>query len=102
MSQRLAIARRRGTVVLVGGYWKPLEVELRSIIGKEIQIRGSACYGVTGQATDFEWSIALISRGQVPVGRLVTHRFPLDEITAALRIADDKTSGAVKVLIVQE
>ena len=25
----MAIARRRGTVVLVGGYWKPLEVELR-------------------------------------------------------------------------
>ena len=98
----LSIARRRGSVVLVGGYWKPLEVDLRQIIGKEIQIRGSACYGVNGQATDFEWSIALISGGQVPVSKLVTHRFPLDEIATAFRTADDKASGAVKVLIVQE
>lgn len=98
----LSIARRRGTVVLVGGYWKPLEVDLRQIIGKEIQIRGSACYGVTAQATDFEWSIRLISGGQVPVSKLVTHRFPLDEIASAFATADDKTSGAVKVLIVEE
>jgi len=99
--QAVSVVRGRGTVVLVGGYWKPLEVELAPIVGKEIQLNGSCCYGFTGQATDFEWSIQLITTGRVPVSKLVTHRFGLDDIAEAFATANDKTSGAVKVLIVQ-
>src|SRR5690606_7309076 len=41
----LAIVRRRGTIVLVAGYYKPLEVNIGRIVSTEAIITGSNCYG---------------------------------------------------------
>ena len=100
--QACAIARRAGTIALLGGHREPAEVELGPIVGKELCIKGSSCYGRTDMAPDFEWAMQLIASGHVPAAKLVTHRFGLDDIAAAFATADDKTSGAVKVLVVQE
>lgn len=93
----LAITRRRGIVVLVGGYYKPLEVDLSRIVWPEVLITGSNCYGYSGLQTDFQAAIDLIANGKVDVTKIVTHRLPLTEITKAFTIAADKHSGAVKV-----
>jgi 2-desacetyl-2-hydroxyethyl bacteriochlorophyllide A dehydrogenase len=93
----LATVRRRGTVVLVGGYYKPLEVNLGRIVHSEAIVTGSNCYGYSGLITDFEAAIDLIATGKVAATKIVTHRFPLDEITQAFAVAADKELGAVKV-----
>jgi 2-desacetyl-2-hydroxyethyl bacteriochlorophyllide A dehydrogenase len=93
----LATVRRRGTVVLVGGYYKPLEVNLREIVSSEAIVTGSNCYGYSGLVTDFQAAIDLIATRKVTPTQIVTHRFPLDEITQAFAIAADKESGAIKV-----
>ena len=97
----VAIVRKGGTVCLVGGYTRPLTVQLRPIVDKELHVLGSQCYGYSGMKTDFEASIELIASGRVDVTSIVTHRFPLDEITEAFRVAADKNSGSVKVHICQ-
>jgi len=53
----LAGVRAKGTVVLVGGYHKPLEVHLGRIVGSEIRLTGSSCYGYSGMRNDFKWSM---------------------------------------------
>jgi L-iditol 2-dehydrogenase len=98
----LASIRQRGTVVLVGGYHKPLEVNLGPIVGKEPILTGSNCYGYSGLKTDFDAALELIVSGKVDASKLVTHRFPLEAITEAFEIAADKHSGSVKVQVVQE
>ncbi len=93
----LAITRQRGTLVLVAGYHKPLEIDLSRIVWSEVLVTGSNCYGYSGMHTDFQAAIDLIATGKVDVTQIVTHRFPLAEIAHAFTIAADKSSGAVKV-----
>ncbi len=95
----LSAVRKDGSVVLVGGYHKPLEIHPGRIVGGEIRLTGSSCYGYSGMRKDFEWSTDLISSGRVAVSKLVTHRFPLDDIKEAFEIAADKKTGSIKVLI---
>lgn len=96
----LATVRRRGTVVLVAGYYKPLEVNLGRIVWSEAIVTGSNCYGYSGMQTDFQAAIDLIAGGKVDATRIVSHRFGLDEITKAFAVAADKASGAVKVHVI--
>jgi 2-desacetyl-2-hydroxyethyl bacteriochlorophyllide A dehydrogenase len=98
--EALATVRRRGTVVLVGGYYKPLEVNLGRIVSTETIVTGSNCYGYSGLQTDFEAAIDLITSGKVAPTKIVTHRFPFEEVTQAFAAAADKESGAVKVHLI--
>jgi len=95
----LSVARRKGRLVLVGGYHKPLEVNIGQVVGLEATIVGSNCYAYSGIRTDFEASINLIASGKVAAAKLVTHRFPLTEIAEAFIVAADKNSGSIKVLV---
>lgn len=97
----LSIVRPRGTVVLVAGYYKPLEVNLGRIVWSEAMVTGSNCYAHSGLKTDFQAAVELITSGKVEPTKLVTHRFPLDEITEAFRVAADKRSGSIKVHVCQ-
>jgi threonine dehydrogenase-like Zn-dependent dehydrogenase len=89
-------------VVLVGGYHKPLTVDLSRIVWPEVMITGSNCYGYSGLQTDFQMAIDLIAGGKVDVTKIVTHRLPLQAITQAFAIAADKSLGAVKVHLVNQ
>ena len=94
--------RKRGTVVLVAGYFEDLEVNLSRIVWSEAIITGSNCYGFSHMQTDFQAAIDLIIARRIPFTKLVTHRYPLEDIKEAFRIAADKSSGAVKVHVVQD
>lgn len=98
----IAISRREAMIVLVAGYFKPLKVDLRSIVWSEVNITGSNCYGFSGMRTDFDIAIDLITSGRVEATKLVTHRYPFSQVAEAFQIAADKKSGSIKVHLVQE
>jgi alcohol dehydrogenase len=50
---------------------------------------------------DFSAVIELVARKKVNALPLITHRFPLTEISQAFRTAVDKVTGSIKVLITQ-
>ncbi len=97
----MAMVRPCGFVVLVAGYFKPLEVNLARVVWSEATVTGSSCYGYSGMETDFEAAIELIDSGKVDAKKLVTHRFPLMDIAEAFKIAADKQSGSIKVHVCQ-
>jgi len=101
LQDALETVRRGGTIVLVGGYTKAVEAPLRYAVNNELNIRGSICYGYTGSRKDFDSAIDLIASGRVDPTAIVTHRFPLDKVGEAFQTAGDKTSGSIKVLVVQ-
>jgi 2-desacetyl-2-hydroxyethyl bacteriochlorophyllide A dehydrogenase len=98
----LAVVRKAGTISLVGGYTGSLSLSLGAVVSKELQLLGSQCYGYSGLTTDFAAVIDLIASKAVDGTPLITHRFPLDEVTAAFKVAADKRSGSIKVLLSQE
>ncbi len=97
----LSCVRKRGSVVLVAGYFEPLEVDLSKIVWSEAVVTGSNCYAYSSRERDFDAAIRLIASGSVDPTKIVSHKLPLDEIVEAFRIAADKTSGSVKVHVVQ-
>ena len=44
-------------------------------------------------------AIRLMASGLVDPARIITHRFPLDDAAEAFRVAADRTSGAIKVVL---
>lgn len=97
----MAIVRRRGSVVLVAGYFKPLEINLAPMVWSEAMITGSNCYGYSGMKTDFQTTIDLISSGRIDPTIMVTHRLPFADIAEAFKIAADKKTGSIKVHVTQ-
>ncbi|NLC57656.1 MAG: alcohol dehydrogenase catalytic domain-containing protein [Armatimonadetes bacterium] len=95
----LRAARRGGTLALVGAYPLPPRTALNEVIGKELRLVGSNCYGLVDGRRDFALAIDLLASGRVDPSPLVTHRFPLAEIQQAFETASNKSTGAVKVLV---
>jgi 2-desacetyl-2-hydroxyethyl bacteriochlorophyllide A dehydrogenase len=89
---RVGLVRPGGRVVLTGLPHEPASVEFFWLVRREIDVRGSMIYrGEFGEAVD------LLAGGAVDVGPLLTHRFPLDRIDAAL--AAHRDPAAIKVAV---
>lgn len=91
------LARRQGTVAVLGIFPERVPTDLLRPVMREIWATFPICYGVIDGRHDFEVAIELIGSGRAPVEGLVTHRFPLAAAPAAFRTAADKTTGSVKV-----
>jgi threonine dehydrogenase-like Zn-dependent dehydrogenase len=98
-STALAAVRAGGRMALVGGVTRPVMAALAPLVEREVELTGSQCYAMTDGRPDFQWAIDLIASGRVDAGSLVTHVVPLDDVAEAFRLADDKASGAIKVVV---
>ncbi len=72
-----SLVRSRGTIVNLGVFKKPVEVDMQAVNFKEISILGSRVY----TRRDFEVAIDLAAT--LPIRDIVTHLFPLPEVQAA-------------------
>ena len=70
----------------------PARIEFFWIVRREIDIRGSMIY-----REEFGEAVALLAEGRVQVEKLLTHRFPLGAIDAALAAHRDPASIKVAV-----
>ena len=98
-SQACAMLRKQGRAVLTGAVTDPLMVDLTPLLMGELELTGSCDYGVTEGRPDFAWAIEMIRDEQVHPDRLVTHTFALESVDEAFRVADDKSTGAIKVAV---
>ena len=94
--EALALVRNRGLVNFFGGLPRgtpPLSVDSNRIHYKELLVTGShGCVPRHHKA-----ALDLIAAGSVKVDDLITHHFPLDEVLAAFRAAEDR--AGLKVIV---
>jgi alcohol dehydrogenase/L-iditol 2-dehydrogenase len=64
------------TVLCLGLDSRPLDLDARTLVRKQLTLQGSLTYDHPG---DFESTIALLSDGLFAPGRIVTDEYPLDE-----------------------
>ncbi len=88
--------RPEGRAVLLGNVYASRSLNLKWVVERELEIRGSQRY----RPRDFEGAARLIESGAVEVESLVTHRFPLERIAEAYAVARDKARHrSVKVVV---
>jgi 2-desacetyl-2-hydroxyethyl bacteriochlorophyllide A dehydrogenase len=88
-----ALAKVRGTLVVVAIHPTPREIDLQRVFWRELRILGARVY----QRTDFETAVELLSEGVIPTDELISSVVPLDGIPAA--VADLENGRALKVLV---
>lgn len=94
------LVRPQGTVAVLGVFPERVPVDLMRPLMREAWAAFPDCYGVVDGRHDYDVAIELVATGRAPVERLVTHRFPLESAPEAFRTAADKSTGSVKVHLV--
>ncbi len=88
-----ALARVRGTIVIVAIHATPREVDLQRVFWRELRLLGARVY----QRIDFERAIELLDADAIDAEAVITSVYPLTEVTAALE--ELRSGAALKVLI---
>ncbi|MFJ4223477.1 zinc-binding dehydrogenase [Microbacterium sp. NPDC089695] len=88
-----AVAKVRGTVVVVAIHPTPREVDLQRVFWRELRLLGARVY----ERRDFETAIELLGTTAIPIDAIVTGVVGLDGIPSA--VADLESGRAMKILV---
>lgn len=92
------VADTRGTVILLGAAGVS-KVDMTPVWFKELTVAGSFCHAHDGGGHSIDRALEIMAAGAFPASTLVTHRFALDDVRAAVETAGDRASGAIKVVL---
>jgi len=104
LDDALRVTREGGTVLLLGAAGEISRLDWTFVWMRELEIVGSVGYGLEriGERRVHTFDLvleALAEHPELPVERMITHRFPLRLYREALRAAlDRRSSGAVKIV----
>ncbi|NYF09948.1 2-desacetyl-2-hydroxyethyl bacteriochlorophyllide A dehydrogenase [Leifsonia sp. AK011] len=88
-----ALAKVRGTLVIVAIHPTPREIDLQRVFWRELRILGARVY----QRTDFERAVELLQDGTIPVDEVISRVVPLEQINDG--VSDLENGRALKVLV---
>lgn len=88
-----ALAKVRGTIVVVAIHPTPREVDLQRVFWRELRLLGARVY----QRADFKTAIELLADGVIPTDRVITRIVPLAETADAF--AELEAGRAMKILV---
>ncbi|MEE9274838.1 MAG: alcohol dehydrogenase catalytic domain-containing protein [bacterium] len=95
MEQAIAVVRRGGRAVLEGiSGGKKVTFTSDRIVLDEISIIGGR-----GSPNCYPRAIEFMRAGRIDVAKMLTHRFPLDEIEEAFRVVKAREGGVMRAMI---
>lgn len=100
LNQAVQVVRPGGRISVLGLFTGPVSVNATLLLLKEVLAVGSITYGRPGLHADFDVAVGIVRRMRDRLGRLVTHRVPLDAIGEGFATAADKSTGSIKVTVV--
>ena len=99
----LAICVRRttpgGRIALVGMAQDDRRVPAIPFVMNELTLVGCNCYDNGRSGHEFTRAAAVLAADPEIADTVITHRFPLAEAVEAFRVAGDRGSGAIKVVL---
>ena len=98
LTDAFRVADTRGTVTLLGAAGVST-VDMTPVWFKELTVAGSFCHAHDGGSHSIDRALELVAMEAYPASTLVTHRFPLEEVRAAVETAGDRAAGAIKVVL---
>jgi 2-desacetyl-2-hydroxyethyl bacteriochlorophyllide A dehydrogenase len=88
-----------GTVAILGVHYGGLDVPFTELLGKEATLVASMGYCRHDGGRDMQQAAEMLAARPEVADALVTHRFPLEDAVEAFRVAADRSSGAIKVVV---
>jgi threonine dehydrogenase-like Zn-dependent dehydrogenase len=88
-----------GTVVVLGVHVGSVELNWMPLFHREARVIPSLGYCRHEDAREMEQAAAMLADDPDIARTLITHRFPLEDATEAFRVAADKTTGAIRVVL---
>ncbi|WP_436790947.1 zinc-dependent alcohol dehydrogenase [Yinghuangia sp. YIM S10712] len=88
-----------GTLSVLGVQYVPLDIPYTDLMVKEVRLIASMGYCTHGGIREMQQAAEMLAaRPEIPE-MLITHRFPLADAEHAFRVAGDRKSGAIKVVV---
>jgi L-iditol 2-dehydrogenase len=89
------MVKRMGKILLLGFPESPVQADF-SLLGKD----NKSIYTVRGEGwANCGRAVSLLASGKVNLKRLVTHTFPIGQISEAFRTFQERIGGAIKVIV---
>ncbi|MFD0681121.1 MULTISPECIES: zinc-dependent alcohol dehydrogenase [unclassified Paenibacillus] len=88
------LPRTRGRIVVVGIFSQPPKVDLHRFFWRELKLLGARVY----EREDFEKAAALAADGKLPLDRLITSIYPLEQLEKGFQQMEGGGS-AMKILL---
>ena len=99
LARAIELVAPGGTVVVLGVHLGTVEVSWMPLFHREARIIPSLGYCRHEGGREMEDAAAMLADEPEIVRTLITHRFPLEDSAEAFRVAGDKASGAIRVVI---
>ncbi|MDR1430835.1 MAG: zinc-binding dehydrogenase [Propionibacteriaceae bacterium] len=90
----MAMLRRGGRCVIVGIPTEQIPLAIQPLVLDELELVGSRA-----SAGEMRRVIPFVDNGRMRVGELITHHFPLRDYQKALDTFNDRSSGAIKIIV---
>jgi len=89
----------RGTIVVLGVHFGPVRLDWMPLFQHEARVIPSLGYCAHDGVREMEEAAAMLADQPEIARTVITHRFPLEDATEAFRVASDRSSGAIRVVI---
>ncbi len=99
LAQSIELVAPSGTVVVLGVHLGTVEVPWGPLFHREGRLIPSMGYCAHEHGREMEDAAAMLAEDPDIVHALITHRFPLEDATEAFRVAADRSSRAIRVVI---
>ena len=90
----LDMLRRGGRCAAVGIPTASAEINLQKLVLDELEL-----VGCRASAGEMRRVIPHVEQGRMRVGEMITHRFPLSRYADAMATFNDRSSGAIKIIV---
>ena len=99
LHQCTELARPGGTMGVLGVFPPDVVWPQTQCFIKELRTVPALGYCNHGHKRDFDEAAAMLAADRDLVDALITHRFPIDDAAEAFRVASDKSTGALRVVL---
>jgi 2-desacetyl-2-hydroxyethyl bacteriochlorophyllide A dehydrogenase len=99
LARAVDLVAPHGTIVVLGVHLGTVELSWMPLFHREARIIPSLGYCRHEGGREMDDAAAMLAEDPDIVKTLITHRFPLEDAAEAFRVADDRASGAIRVVI---
>lgn len=99
LNQAIDLARKGTSIVQVGCFGSPVTINNMSYVQEhELTIVGTMMY----RKDDYQIALQILGEKRWPVKKLITHRFPLEQVAEAFRVLDEEKDKVIKAVLVMD